>query len=170
MWIQKFVFKKMHMKIPSAKRRPSLLDLNVWSFKSIAISHTRDESRCTCKFISSASKTISSPPCIGGLRLSKWNYISGFITCARSDCVQLSKTWYAFAFLFCAFLLHRYLYSIRSYCWMLLFIPALDTRTRFYSHGLTLIPPWVSNHMHSNVLDEITYLFPKFNDATVEVI
>ena len=33
----------------------------------------------------------------------------------------------------------------------------------------TLIPAWISNHMSSNVWDEITYPFPNFNDRTVEV-
>ena len=39
----------------------------------------------------------------------------------------------------------------------------------FYKHGLTLIPTWISNHMHYKVWDEITYPFLKFSGATVEV-
>ena len=39
----------------------------------------------------------------------------------------------------------------------------------FYWHGLTLIPAWISNHMPSNMWDEITYPFLNFNGATVEV-
>ena len=39
----------------------------------------------------------------------------------------------------------------------------------FYSHGLTLIPAWISNYTHYNVWDEITYPFLNFNSATVEV-
>ena len=35
--------------------------------------------------------------------------------------------------------------------------------------GLILITAWISNNMHSKVWDEITYQFPNFNDATVEV-
>ena len=35
--------------------------------------------------------------------------------------------------------------------------------------GLTLIPIWVSNHMHSKVWDEITYPFPNLNSCTIEV-
>ena len=38
----------------------------------------------------------------------------------------------------------------------------------FYQHELTLIPAWTNNHM-PKVWDEITYPFPNFNDATVEV-
>ena len=38
-----------------------------------------------------------------------------------------------------------------------------------YSHGLTLIPAWISNYMPSKMWDEITYPFPNFNGATVEV-
>ena len=40
--------------------------------------------------------------------------------------------------------------------------------THVYSHGFTLIPTWISNHIPSKVLDEITYLFPNFVGATVE--
>ena len=39
----------------------------------------------------------------------------------------------------------------------------------FYQHGLTLIPAWISNYIHYNVWDEITYPFLNFNGATVEV-
>ena len=35
----------------------------------------------------------------------------------------------------------------------------------FYSHGLT----WISNYMSSKACDEITYPFPNFNGAIVEV-
>ena len=38
----------------------------------------------------------------------------------------------------------------------------------FYSHGLTLIPTWISNHIPRKVWNEITYPFPNFNGATVE--
>ena len=37
----------------------------------------------------------------------------------------------------------------------------------FYKHGLTLIPAWITNHIHYNVWDEITYQFSNFNGATV---
>ena len=39
----------------------------------------------------------------------------------------------------------------------------------FYLHGLTLITPWISDHLRGNVWDEITYPFLNFNAATVEV-
>ena len=39
----------------------------------------------------------------------------------------------------------------------------------FYKHGLTLIPVWISNYIQYKVWDEITYPFPNFNGATVEV-
>ena len=35
--------------------------------------------------------------------------------------------------------------------------------------GLTLIPAWISNHIHYKVWDEITYPFLNFNGCTVEV-
>ena len=36
-------------------------------------------------------------------------------------------------------------------------------------YGLTLIPAWISNYMNYKMWDEITYPFPNFNGATVEV-
>ena len=44
-----------------------------------------------------------------------------------------------------------------------------DTRGPFYQHGLTLIPAWISNHIHYKVWDEITYPFLNFNGASIEV-
>ena len=35
--------------------------------------------------------------------------------------------------------------------------------------SITLIPAWISNYIHYNVWDEITYPFPNFNICTVEV-
>ena len=40
----------------------------------------------------------------------------------------------------------------------------------FYWHGLTLITAWISNHMLSNLWDEITFPFSNFNGATVDVL
>ena len=37
----------------------------------------------------------------------------------------------------------------------------------FYQHGLTLIPAWISNHVPSNIWNEITYPFPNFNGASL---
>ena len=34
---------------------------------------------------------------------------------------------------------------------------------------LTSIPAWISNHMPSRVVDQVTYPFPNFNGVTVEV-
>ena len=45
----------------------------------------------------------------------------------------------------------------------------MNTGSPFYLHGLTLIPTWKSNLMHSNAWDGITYPFQNFNGATVEV-
>ena len=47
--------------------------------------------------------------------------------------------------------------------------PHLPTIGPFYQHGFTLIPAWISNHMPSNMWDEITYPFLNFNGCTVEV-
>ena len=48
--------------------------------------------------------------------------------------------------------------------------PALfDTWDLFYQSGLTLIPAGISNHIHYKLWDEITYPFPNFNGAAVNV-
>ena len=39
----------------------------------------------------------------------------------------------------------------------------------FHQRGLTLIPAWITDHIHYKVWDEIAYPFPNFNGATVEV-
>ena len=39
----------------------------------------------------------------------------------------------------------------------------------FYFYGLTLIPAWISYHMHGEVRNEINYQFSNFNGCTVEV-
>ena len=47
----------------------------------------------------------------------------------------------------------------------------IPTRTSspFYEHGLTLIPAWISNHIHGNIWDGINHPFLNFNGANVEV-
>ena len=35
----------------------------------------------------------------------------------------------------------------------------------FYKNGLTLIPPWINNHLPSKVWDEIAYTFPWYGIA-----
>ena len=45
----------------------------------------------------------------------------------------------------------------------------LASRGLFYQHGITSIPAWMSNRISSKVWDEITYPFPNFNGAAVEV-
>ena len=39
----------------------------------------------------------------------------------------------------------------------------------FQWHGLPLIQAWIKNDAHYNVWDEITYPFPNFNGAAVDV-
>ena len=41
--------------------------------------------------------------------------------------------------------------------------------TELLTCGLTLIPAWISNYIHYNTWDEITYPFLNFNGCTVEV-
>ena len=45
----------------------------------------------------------------------------------------------------------------------------INCSSLFYQHGLTSIPAWISNLMHSKVWDEITYPFLNFNGCPVEV-
>ena len=45
----------------------------------------------------------------------------------------------------------------------------LNTWVPFYWHGLTLIPPWICNHIHYKLCGDIAYPFLNFNGATVEV-
>ena len=44
-----------------------------------------------------------------------------------------------------------------------------ELRGPFYWNRFTLIPAWISNHMSSNVWNEIAHPFPNFNGCTVEV-
>ena len=44
-----------------------------------------------------------------------------------------------------------------------------DPSGSFYWYGLTLIPAWISKYLHYKVWSALTYLFPNFNGATVEV-
>ena len=39
----------------------------------------------------------------------------------------------------------------------------------FYPYWLTLISTWISNHMPSEMRDQITYPFPNFKGCTVEI-
>ena len=39
----------------------------------------------------------------------------------------------------------------------------------FNKHGLTFIQAWISNSIHYEIWDEITYPFPKFNGTATEV-
>ena len=42
-------------------------------------------------------------------------------------------------------------------------------QVNFHWHGLTLMSAWICNGIHHKVWDEITYPFPNFNSATIEV-
>ena len=47
--------------------------------------------------------------------------------------------------------------------------PALTHICVPFLNGLTLIPAWISNYIHYETWDEITYPSPNFNGCTVEV-
>ena len=60
--------------------------------------------------------------------------------------------------------------ALALFCWLDDIVKIVDEICgHFYYHGLTLIPPWISNYTHYNVWNEITYPFLNFNSATVEV-
>ena len=71
----------------------------------------------------------------------------------------------------------KVIYIPQKKWWISLFIHAiilvniyeLHSWAPFYLHGLTLISAWISNYIHYNIWDEITYPFLNFNRATVEV-
>ena len=43
-------------------------------------------------------------------------------------------------------------------------------RTPFYKHGLSLIRAWISNRTHHKMWDDISYPFPNFDGATMELL
>ena len=45
----------------------------------------------------------------------------------------------------------------------------INSRGPFYQYGLTSNPPWISNYIHYEKWNEITYPIPNFNGCTVEV-
>ena len=62
----------------------------------------------------------------------------------------------------------KYDYSLEQFSLVYVIEKQLDNRSLFYWHGLILIPSLISN-MPIKLWDEITYPFPNFNGATVEV-
>ena len=42
-------------------------------------------------------------------------------------------------------------------------------RGPFYQHGVSVIPPWISDYIHYKVWDEFTYPFTNFTGATIEI-
>ena len=116
--------------------------------------------------------------------LMHWSYIFLALT-HRVNTTGNSMTLFFFFFSFCLKLHHcdkekrnhvvllRYwgLFAL-SHSWHHDWIHLLcehAIRGPFYWHGLTLIPAWISNHIHYKMWNEITSPFPIFNGATVEV-
>ena len=58
-----------------------------------------------------------------------------------------------------------WLAAIIDWNWLI----TLSALMPLYSHGLTLIPVWISTYIHYKVWDEIDYSFWNFNGAAVEV-
>ena len=44
-----------------------------------------------------------------------------------------------------------------------------DANDTFYQRGLTLTLAWISNYIHYEIWDEITYPFPNFNGVTTKI-
>ena len=61
-------------------------------------------------------------------------------------------------------------FDVPAMCGDTLLENSTDPRGPFYQHDFTLISAQMSNHhIQYKVWDEITYLFPNFNGAAVEV-
>ena len=99
--------------------------------------------------------------------------------CKRSECHQpyvflytgnLVFSWWLHPMYWIPFTWSTEGYPIVPYIWLM---TGIDTwccyPDHFYQHGLTLIPAWISNHIHYIVRDANTYPFMNFNRATVEV-
>ena len=70
------------------------------------------------------------------------------------------------SYIFCLIVLaHMELFRLAKERW--LFVTLVDRN--HWSHGLTLIPSWMSNYIHYKMWDEITYSFLNFNGCIVEV-
>ena len=65
--------------------------------------------------------------------------------------------------------LEPYHMSWQGWAGTIIHLMTMTTRVPFYEHKSTFIPAWISNYIHHKVWDEITYPFPNFNGATVEV-
>ena len=62
-----------------------------------------------------------------------------------------------------------YIFFTENMSLFILYNQQWDCWGPFYLHGLTLNWTWISNYIHYEVWDEITYPFWNFNGATVEV-
>ena len=60
-------------------------------------------------------------------------------------------------------------YPVQHLLLWVIILGLLDTWDLVYWHGWTLILAWISNYIHYNVWDEITYPLPNFNGGTVEI-
>ena len=84
--------------------------------------------------------------------IKQWNYILKQIT--HANCLRVNDFKSRIH-------VKNYVCHSSGYCW--------DYKPgTLYWHDLTLIAIWISNYIH-HVWDEITYPFPNFNGATVEV-
>ena len=98
--------------------------------------------------------------------------------CCCCCCSSSSSSSYLILLLLFLLLLHHHhhhmpLIGISSYRWGLVFNSCqrsvFNGQAPFYYHWVHLIPAWISNHTYYKECNEITYPFPNFNGATVEV-
>ena len=117
-----------------------------------------------------------------------WPFVGGILSTTVKHC-QLTQTaaterqvffWQAVVFgsmheqlrlgAFAFIRLHPCILEASEYAFTHIFQDGfIDPWGLFFRRRLTSIPPWISTHMPGKVWDEITYPFPNFNDATVEV-
>ena len=148
-----FSFKKLHLKMSSAKWRPFCLGLNV-------LTH--------CPLY----RKVTWP--------SLWNWVfEHFGECHRISLIwsqPLFKVWLgavrqqAIAWTNVDLVLYDELtYWGPDKISNLKSVWIHSSSAPFYKHGLTLIPVWKSNHVQYKLWDEMTYPFQNFNGCTVEV-
>ena len=115
----------------------------------------------------SASLCVSN---ITGERINLWIFLWN---CQSQSKIVQGTIWNILAMLF---MHHVYGVSIFFFGWKFVHISNIREKdmsgfpwSPFYLHGLIFILAWISNYIHNKVWDEITYLLPNFNGATVEV-
>ena len=133
----------MHLKMPSAKWRPSSLGLNVLNWTQVLAVIFR---------IKAAIKIMSKWTPFQQHYLNSLSQLNIYSTYNMFSSVKRLKSYCSKCIRMCSF---RGLFKV-------FMVPV-------YSYALRLIPSLISNHMLSEVWDKIAYPFPNFNRVTLEV-